>query len=169
MIVRKLRLQRGWTQEHLAELAGLSVRSIQRIERGGAVGLETINSLAAVFEVDRSLFTPGETAVETRPSPQPDSPPPPPTGSAPLRSDEAEAMEYVKGLKEFYGHVFLYVVFVTVFGFALGFERPMILIGAIGWGIGVIINGLNAYEVIHLFGPGWERRQVEKRLGRRLQ
>jgi transcriptional regulator with XRE-family HTH domain len=33
MIVRKLRLQRGWTQEHLAELTGLSVRSIQRLER----------------------------------------------------------------------------------------------------------------------------------------
>lgn len=169
MIVRKLRLQRGWTQEHLAELAGLSVRSIQRIERGSALSLETINALAAVFEVDRSLFTPGETTMETRPPQSPDSTPPPPPTSTPLRSDEAEAMEYVKGLKEFYGHVFLYVTFVTVFGFAFGFDRPMILVGAIGWGIGVIINGLNAFEVIHLFGPNWERRQVEKRLGRRLQ
>ncbi len=166
MIVRKLRLQRGWTQEQLAQLTGLSTRSIQRIERGGALSLETMNSLAAVFGVDRSIFTPGETTVESStPNPH-DSPPPPGT---PLRNDEAEAMEYVKGLKEFYGHVLLYVTFVTVFGFAFGFERPMILIGAIGWGIGVIINGLNAFEVIHLFGPGWERRQVEKRLGRRLQ
>lgn len=154
MIVRKLRLQRGWTQEQLAELAGLSVRSIQRIERGGALSLETINSLAAVFEVDRSLFTQGETTVET---------------STPLKTDEAEALEYVKGLKEFYGHVFLYVVFVAIFGTVFGFERPMIYLGAIGWGIGVIINGLNAFEVIHFFGPSWERRQVEKRLGRRLQ
>ncbi|WP_309247253.1 helix-turn-helix transcriptional regulator [Shewanella sp. VB17] len=34
MIVRKLRLQRGWSQEHLSQLSGLSVRTIQRIERG---------------------------------------------------------------------------------------------------------------------------------------
>ena len=166
MIVRKLRLQRGWTQEQLAQLAGLCTRSIQRIERGGALSLETINSLAAVFGVDRSIFTPGEATVETSTPMQHDSPPPPPS---PLRDDEAEAMEYVKGLKEFYGHLFLYVTFVAIFGFALGFDRPMILIGAIGWGIGVIINGLNAFEVIHLFGPAWERRQVEKRLGRRLK
>lgn len=32
MIVRKLRLQRGWSQEQLATLTGLSVRTIQRIE-----------------------------------------------------------------------------------------------------------------------------------------
>jgi len=34
MLVRKLRLQRGWSQEHLAELVGVSVRTVQRIERG---------------------------------------------------------------------------------------------------------------------------------------
>lgn len=34
MIIRKLRLQRGWSQEQLAELTGLSTRTIQRIERG---------------------------------------------------------------------------------------------------------------------------------------
>ncbi len=163
MIVRKLRLQRGWTQEHLAELAGLSVRSIQRIERGGALSLETINALAAVFEVDRSLFTPGETIVEPSTPPQQVEP------GTPLKADEAEAMEYVKGLKEFYTHLFMYVVFAVVFGLASGFERPMILIGAIGWGIGVLVHGLAAFEVIRLGGPNWERRQVEKRLGRRLQ
>ena len=163
MIVRKLRLQRGWTQEHLAELAGLSVRSIQRIERGGALSLETINSLAAVFEVDRSLFTPGEAIVEPSTPLQPVEP------STPLKADEAEAMEYVKGLKEFYTHLFMYVVFAVVFGVASGFDRPLILFGAIGWGIGVIVHGLAAFEVISLGGPNWERRQVEKRLGRRLQ
>ncbi|CAM4169684.1 XRE family transcriptional regulator [Vibrio agarivorans] len=34
MIIRKLRLKRGWTQEQLAELSGLSIRTVQRIERG---------------------------------------------------------------------------------------------------------------------------------------
>ncbi|WP_336074194.1 helix-turn-helix transcriptional regulator, partial [Klebsiella pneumoniae] len=32
--VKQLRLQRAWSQEQLAEMAGLSVRTIQRIENG---------------------------------------------------------------------------------------------------------------------------------------
>jgi transcriptional regulator with XRE-family HTH domain len=34
MLVQKLRLQRGWSQQQLAELSGLNVRTIQRIEKG---------------------------------------------------------------------------------------------------------------------------------------
>ena len=34
MLIQKLRLQRGWSQEQLAVLSGLSVRTIQRLERG---------------------------------------------------------------------------------------------------------------------------------------
>lgn len=52
MIVRKLRLQRGWSQEQLATLTGLSVRTIQRIEQGQQPGLESLKALAAVFELD---------------------------------------------------------------------------------------------------------------------
>ena len=49
--VKQLRLQRAWSQEQLAEMAGLSVRTIQRIENGERPGLETLSALAAVFEV----------------------------------------------------------------------------------------------------------------------
>jgi hypothetical protein len=82
--------------------------------------------------------------------------------------EEQEAIEYVKGVKEFYTHVCMYPVFAVVFSFAFGIRHPMILWGVIGWGVGVIIHGLNVYEVIDLFGPNWERRQIEKRLGRKL-
>ena len=41
----------GWTQEHLAEAAGLSGRTIQRAERDGAPSAETMLALAAVFEI----------------------------------------------------------------------------------------------------------------------
>ena len=50
--VKQLRLQRAWSQEQLAELAGLSVRTIQRIENGDRPGLETLSALAAGFEVN---------------------------------------------------------------------------------------------------------------------
>ena len=42
MLVQKLRLQRGWSQEQLAELSGLSVRTIQRIERGQVASTEIV-------------------------------------------------------------------------------------------------------------------------------
>ena len=51
MNVRKLRLQRHWSQDQLAQLSGLSIRTIQRIERGQTPGLESLKSLAAVFDV----------------------------------------------------------------------------------------------------------------------
>ncbi|EPJ5577852.1 helix-turn-helix domain-containing protein [Citrobacter farmeri] len=48
---RSLRLARAWSQEQLAELSGLSVRTVQRIENGDQPSLETLSALAAVFEV----------------------------------------------------------------------------------------------------------------------
>ena len=52
MLVQKLRLQRGWSQSQLAELSGLSTRTIQRIESGQSASTETLKSLASVFEID---------------------------------------------------------------------------------------------------------------------
>ena len=34
MLIQKLRLKRGWSQQQLADASGLSVRTIQRIEAG---------------------------------------------------------------------------------------------------------------------------------------
>jgi transcriptional regulator with XRE-family HTH domain len=50
--VRRLRFERGWTQEHLASLTGRSVRTIQRVEKTGICDLETRSALAAVFQID---------------------------------------------------------------------------------------------------------------------
>jgi DNA-binding XRE family transcriptional regulator len=52
MLIQKLRLQRGWSQEQLADVSGLSVRTIQRLEGGQPGSLESMNALAAVFDVD---------------------------------------------------------------------------------------------------------------------
>jgi transcriptional regulator with XRE-family HTH domain len=50
--IKKLRLERHWSQEQLAEMSGLSIRTIQRIENGENAGLESLKSLAAVFETN---------------------------------------------------------------------------------------------------------------------
>ena len=57
MLVQKLRLQRGWSQQQLAELSGLSVRTIQRVENGQPASTETLKSLASVFETDFSALS----------------------------------------------------------------------------------------------------------------
>lgn len=55
--VREYRLARAWSQEQLAEMAGLSTRTIQRIENGDPPSLETLSALAAVFEINVTDLT----------------------------------------------------------------------------------------------------------------
>jgi transcriptional regulator with XRE-family HTH domain len=152
MIVRKLRLQRGWTQAHLASLTGLGVRSIQRIERGCSISLDTQSALAAVFEVDRSTFQPGEAVMSEFPI---------------VDAAEAEAIQYVKGQKEFYQHLAIYLLVTPVFALLWGADQRFFGT-AVGWGIGVVVHALQAFEWVRFNVEGWEKRQVEKRLGRPL-
>lgn len=62
-VVKELRNQKGWSQSELAELSGLSVKTIQRIEHGqGAPSLDTAKALASIFDTqgqvrDLSLLT----------------------------------------------------------------------------------------------------------------
>jgi len=62
--IRALRLERAWSQEQLAEIAGLSVRTIQRLEQGQPVSLETTKALAASFDVPISHFQPDKSEGE---------------------------------------------------------------------------------------------------------
>lgn len=64
MIVRRLREKRNWSQEQLATLSGLNVRTIQRIESGNKASLESLKSLASVFEVDISTLTEEVTVID---------------------------------------------------------------------------------------------------------
>jgi transcriptional regulator with XRE-family HTH domain len=50
--IKAQRARRAWSQEHLAEVSGLGLRTIQRIEKTGAASYESARSLAAVFEMD---------------------------------------------------------------------------------------------------------------------
>jgi hypothetical protein len=52
MSVKELRRERSWSQEQLAEVSGLSLRTIQRIESSGKAGCGSINALASAFDID---------------------------------------------------------------------------------------------------------------------
>ncbi|WP_252107176.1 MULTISPECIES: 2TM domain-containing protein [unclassified Halomonas] len=155
MIVKKLRLQRGWSQDQLSQLSGLSVRTVQRIEGGQKPGLESLKSLAAVFEIDVS-------DLEGVPDMN---------SEIHITNEEKAVIEKVKAIKDFYAHLISYVLVITLL-FAInlmsGSSYMWAWWPAMGWGIGIISHGLSAFEVLNLFGPEWEKKQIEKRLGRKL-
>lgn len=159
-MIQKLRLQRGWSQQQLADLSGLSVRTVQRIEQGQVASTESLKSLAAVFEIDFStLQEPGMNTTTAPASP------------AAFDADEALAFAQVRKLKGFYLHLAQYVVVVTLLLGINLWTRPQYLwVGwvAMGWGIGVLFHGLRVFERYSPFGAEWEKKQVEKRLGRKI-
>lgn len=52
--IQELRSINCWSQEELASASGLSVRTIQRVEKSGTASLEATKALAAVFELTPS-------------------------------------------------------------------------------------------------------------------
>lgn len=50
-LIKTQRTKRAWSQGQLADASGLSLRTIQRIEKDGVASLESAKSLAAVFEM----------------------------------------------------------------------------------------------------------------------
>lgn len=63
--LRDLRTARQWSQEQLAQLSGLNLRTVQRLESGAKISMESLRALAAVFEV------PAATLLVPEPSPSP--------------------------------------------------------------------------------------------------
>ena len=156
MLIHKLRLHHGWSQEQLATLSGVSARTIQRIEAGGTPSTESLKAIAAVFAVDWSDLK--ETAMHNSFTPS-------------IATDEALALAQVRHVKRFYLHA---IQFLIVMGAliaidlvftpgTLWFVWPLAF-----WGIGLIAHALIAFDKVPFLNGEWERRQVERRLGRLL-
>jgi transcriptional regulator with XRE-family HTH domain len=52
-----MRVERTWTQQQLAEISSLSLRTIQRAEKHGNCSYETLLAIASAFDVDVSELT----------------------------------------------------------------------------------------------------------------
>lgn len=88
MGLKSLRLEKGWSQEQLATISGLSERTIQRAERGDMPSLETLRALAASFElshaqlrelIETQMETPEMAANDTTATPTTNTPAQPET------------------------------------------------------------------------------------------
>ncbi len=175
MLVKKLRLQKSWSQEQLATLSGLSTRTIQRIEGGESVGYETLKSLASVFEIDVADLTQhyllNTKEISSSPSMisnidkelfmEPETQ---------LNYEEANALEYVKELKGLYIHIAMFLI-IMLFLISLNLintpNHYWFVYPLIGWGLGLAGHAISLFGFFNL-GAKWEKKQVEKRLGRKL-
>lgn len=54
--VKAERERRAWSQEHLAAAAGLSLRTVQRVETTGSASNETARALASVLELELDML-----------------------------------------------------------------------------------------------------------------
>ncbi|MCS4240740.1 MULTISPECIES: 2TM domain-containing protein [Rhizobium/Agrobacterium group] len=159
MLIQKLRLQRGWSQEQLATISGLSTRTIQRLERGQPASLETMNTLAAVFEVDLSQLTDQKEAEM------------PNYVASHTEAEEAIAFAKVRRIKKFYLHLIQYVVVLCVLTVINLLTNPgyfWVIWPALGWGIALASHALKTFELIPFLNADWEKKQVENHLGRKL-
>ena len=156
MQVQKLRLKQGWSQQQLADASGLSIRTIQRIEKGMPASTETLKSIAAVFDVDFSTLQQEQAMTETL---------------SPTAQQEAEAFQYVRKLRGFYLHLAQFVAIVallTCINLVFSPGKLWVQWVFLGWGIGLLSHALRVFRPFKVFGPEWERKQVERRLGRPL-
>jgi transcriptional regulator with XRE-family HTH domain len=160
MIIRKLRLERSWSQQQLAEYSGLSIRTIQRLEKGQAPSEESAKCLAAVFEVNSDDLL---DCFEPQPKKE--------VAMNPLEIsiEEKRVMRQVREIKEFYGHLSSYCIVIPAlwaFNLLSSTEYLWAIWPTLGWGIGLSSHAIGVFKPFNLFGPEWEKREIEKRLNR---
>lgn len=152
MVIRKYRLEKGLSQEQLADMAGVSARTIQRLERGAKATPETLKCLAAALDVDFAALRKDDDMPEALSSTSPIAP---------------AVEDHVRDIKAFYLHAIRYALVMLLLLVINLWVSPgflWVVFPAIGWGIGLAAHGLSAFQIATFFGPDWERREIARRL-----
>lgn len=158
MSIQKMRLKRGWSQQQLADACGLSARTIQRIESGHTASVESLKSIAAVFEVHFLTLT--ETAMKDET-----------TEINTHTAKERIAFKRVQRLRGYYLHLLIYLVInagCVAINFATGTDKLWFFGALLFWGIGLLVHTLTVFVFDKYFTGEWELAQVERYLGRPL-
>lgn len=138
--IKKMRLERHWSQDQLAEMSGLSIRTIQRIENGENAGLESLKSLAAVFETN---IADSDKKVEMEQ----------------IRKEE----EYVQNVKGFYkllAVALLSLVVPFILAVIDSSDWNVFLWILLSWGVLLVIYSLNVFD---FFGDEWKRKLIKNK------
>ena len=133
-------MERHWSQDQLAEMSGLSARTIQRIENGENAGLETLKSLAPVFEIN---ITDSDKKGDMEQ----------------FKKEEA----YFQNMKGFYKLLAIAILSLVVpFIIAVNDSSHwnIFLWILLSWGVLLGIYSLNAFN---FFGEEWKKEMIEKK------
>lgn len=137
--IRRQREARLWSQEHLAELAGISLRTVQRVETEGNASNETAMALAAAFDLPIAALRPGGTPALNEARPAPAAGANPPATSTPPASPAAPRQA------RFHTHLLIYLAVcgsMLLADFSSNGSITWSKWPLLGWGIGVLLSYL---------------------------
>ncbi len=138
--VKQMRLDRHWSQDQLAEMSGLSIRTIQRIENGENAGLESLKSLAAVFETDM-VDSNKHDEIEQ------------------VRKEEAYVQD-VKGFYKLLAVAILSLVAPLIFAISDPSNWNIFLWILLSWAGVLTVYSLNVFD---FFGEAWKQKLIDKK------
>ena len=138
--LKKMRLERHWSQDQLADMSGLSIRTIQRIENGENAGLESLKSLAAVFETNITDSDKTQEIEQVR--------------------KEEEYLQSIKGFYKLLAIAILSLVVPLIIAVNDASNWNVFLWILLSWGVIVAIYSLNDFD---FFGEEWKRKMIDKK------
>jgi hypothetical protein len=74
------------------------------------------------------------------------------------------AKKRVEEIKGFYGNLTAYIIIIPLLAW-LNYSTtdfPWVIFPAVGWGLGVILNGMAAYGYNPILGKNWEERKIRE-------
>ena len=130
--IKRWREERHWSQDHLADLAGIGSRTVQRIENGEKASYESVMALAAAFNVDVVALT-----VD-------------PTRQA-AANDKAVAIKGLASVRlSFWIHLGSYILGMIIFlaiSASVDGEGFVMLVPALWWTVGLAGHALTVFIV----------------------
>ena len=140
--------------------AGVSARTIQRIESGKRASLETLKCLAAVFETTVSELV-QEQSMTNQTSPN--------LNDTLQQEAEKQAIAYVQNVKAFHMNWMAAIVILPLLYLInqrLSPEFDWFIIVALCWAAAIALHALVIFGMFSLFGGEWEQEQFQKRMGK---
>jgi transcriptional regulator with XRE-family HTH domain len=138
--IKEMRLERHWSQDQLAEMSGLSIRTIQRIENGENAGLESLKSLGAVFD---SNIADSNKEVEIEQ----------------IRKEE-EYVQNVMGLYKLLAIALLSLVVPFILALSDSSNWNVFLWILLSW---TVLLGVYSLNVFDFFGDEWKRKLIKNK------
>jgi len=132
--IKRWRDERCWSQEHFADVSGVSLRTIQRVEKGEACSRDTVMAMAAALNLDASALTIDVDEFAKK---------------AVSRKSEELRFMFLLVFKIHLASFIFGIALLAIINFADGSSHLWFLEIATWWGLGVIAHGFT-YIIIHL-------------------